>query len=59
MNSKPKKNISNVKFMESKDKSVNQSKGKVKSYNEAKNKTKKDNIVGNDKLTALLKREKI
>ncbi|NRT74699.1 23S rRNA (guanosine(2251)-2'-O)-methyltransferase RlmB [Clostridium beijerinckii] len=60
MNSKPKKNISNVKFMESKDKSVNQSKGKVKSYNEAKNKTKKDNIVGNDKSTgAIEEREDI
>lgn len=30
MNSKPKKNISNGKFMESKDKSVSQAKGKVK-----------------------------
>ncbi len=60
MNSKPKKIISNVKFMESKDKSVNQSKGKVKSYNEAKNKTKKDNIVGNDKSTgAIEEREDI
>ncbi|OOP71617.1 23S rRNA (guanosine(2251)-2'-O)-methyltransferase RlmB [Clostridium beijerinckii] len=46
--------------MESKDKSVNQSKGKVKSYNEAKNKTKKDNIVGNDKSTgAIEEREDI
>ncbi|NMF06866.1 23S rRNA (guanosine(2251)-2'-O)-methyltransferase RlmB [Clostridium beijerinckii] len=60
MNIKPKKNISSGKFMESKDKSVNQSKGKVKSYNEVKNKTKKDNIVGNDKSTgAIEEREDI
>ncbi|WP_270567636.1 23S rRNA (guanosine(2251)-2'-O)-methyltransferase RlmB [Clostridium beijerinckii] len=60
MNIKPKENISSGKFMESKDKSVNQSKGKVKSYNEVKNKTKKDNIVGNDKSTgAIEEREDI
>ncbi|NSB11838.1 23S rRNA (guanosine(2251)-2'-O)-methyltransferase RlmB [Clostridium beijerinckii] len=60
MNSKPKKNISNGKFMEGKDKSATESKGKAKSYNEAKNKTNKDNMVGNDKSTgAIEEREDI
>lgn len=54
MNSKLKKNISNGKFMEDKDKSVTESKGKAKSYNQVKNKTKKDNMVGNDKSTSAI-----
>ncbi len=54
MNSKLKKNISNGKFMEDKDKSVTESKGKAKSYNQIKNKTKKDNMVGNDKSTSAI-----
>lgn len=54
MNSKLKKNISSGKFMEDKDKSVTESKGKAKSYNEAKNKNKKDNMVGNDKSTSAI-----
>lgn len=41
MNSKLKKNISSGKFMEDKDKSVTESKGKAKSYNEAKIKIRK------------------
>ncbi|OCA97676.1 23S rRNA (guanosine(2251)-2'-O)-methyltransferase RlmB [Clostridium beijerinckii] len=54
MNSKLKKNISSGNFMEDKDKSVTESKGKAKSYNEAKNKNKKDNMVGNDKSTSAI-----
>lgn len=54
MNSKLKKNISNGKFMEDKDKSVTESKAKAKSYNQVKNKTKKDNMVGNDKSTSAI-----
>ncbi|GEP66237.1 23S rRNA (guanosine(2251)-2'-O)-methyltransferase RlmB [Clostridium beijerinckii] len=54
MNSKLKKNILNGKFMEDKDKSVTESKGKAKSYNQVKNKTKKDNMVGNDKSTSAI-----
>ncbi|MBE6091444.1 MAG: 23S rRNA (guanosine(2251)-2'-O)-methyltransferase RlmB [Clostridium beijerinckii] len=54
MNSKLKKNISSGKFMEDKDKSVTESKGKAKSYNQVKNKTKKDNMVGNDKSTSAI-----
>lgn len=54
MNSKLKKNISNGKFMEDKDKSVTESKVKDKSYNQVKNKTKKDNMVGNDKSTSAI-----
>lgn len=54
MNSKLKENISNGKFMEDKDKSVTESKGKAKSYNQVKNKTKKDNMVGNDKSTSAI-----
>ncbi|AJG96847.1 RNA methyltransferase [Clostridium beijerinckii] len=54
MNSKLKKNILSGKFMEDKDKSVTESKGKAKSYNQVKNKTKKDNMVGNDKSTSAI-----
>lgn len=54
MNSKLKRNISSGKFMEDKDKSVTESKGKAKSYNQVKNKTKKDNMVGNDKSTSAI-----
>ncbi|ABR32323.1 23S rRNA (guanosine2251-2'-O)-methyltransferase [Clostridium beijerinckii] len=54
MNSKLKRNISSGKFMEDKDKSVTESKGKAKSYNQVKNKNKKDNMVGNDKSTSAI-----